>query len=293
MVIKQSRGEKAFDVINVLIMLFLVVVTLYPLIHVALASVSDSTEIMAHRGLLLAPKGFSLEAYRTVFMNPSIVLGYRNTLFVLIVGVGFNVIMTAFAAYVLSRKNVYWNNLIMFIIVFTMFFHGGLIPFYLTVRGVSLTNSLWGLIIPFAVNTFNLIIMRTSFLAIPDSIEESAKLDGANHYTILFRIIIPLSLPVVSVMILYYGVDKWNAWFYASIFLKDRNLFPLQVILREILIVNDTSSMSTSAAAMDKYTVGETIKYAAIMVATLPILFVYPFLQKYFVKGVMVGAVKG
>jgi putative aldouronate transport system permease protein len=177
--------------------------------------------------------------------------------------------------------------------VFTMFFHGGLIPLYLIVKNVGLINSLWSTIVPFAVSTFNLIIMRTSFSAIPESLEESAKIDGANHLTILFRIILPLSKPVVAVMILYYAVEKWNAWFYASIFLKDRDLFPLQLVLREILIANSTDNMATGASSADQFMIGETIKYATIIVATVPILCVYPFVQKYFEKGVMIGAVKG
>lgn len=293
MKIKVGIGERIFDFANVLIMLFMSVITLYPLIYVAFASVSNPTEIMIHRGLLLRPLGFSLDAYSAVFQNANIINGFSNTIFILVVGVVINIVATSMAAYVLSRKRVLWNNLIMMTIVFTMFFNGGLIPFYLVVKGIGIINSLWSLIIPFSISVFNLILMRTSFAAIPESLEESAKLDGAGHFTILFRIIIPLSMPVVAVMILYYGVDKWNAWFYASIFLKDRNKFPLQVILREILLQNDTGSMTTSAGSMDKYMVGETIKYATVMVATIPILLVYPFLQKYFVKGVMIGAVKG
>jgi len=163
----------------------------------------------------------------------------------------------------------------------------------LTVKSVGLLDSLWALIIPASVNTFNLIIMRTSFQAIPDSMEESAKMDGAGHFTILLRIIVPLSLPVLAVMILYYAVEKWNAWFYASLFLRDRSLFPLQLVLREILIANTTGSMKTGGGMDDSIQIIETIKYATIIVATLPILLVYPFLQKYFVKGVMVGALKG
>ncbi|MBY9085297.1 carbohydrate ABC transporter permease, partial [Paenibacillus sp. HN-1] len=201
--------------------------------------------------------------------------------------------ITALGAYVLSRKQVFWNKYFMIMITFTMFFSGGLIPLYLVVKGVGLTNSLWATILPFTISTFNLIIMRTSFQSIPDSLEESAKIDGANQFTILFKIIIPLSMPVLAVMGLYYAVDKWNGWFYASIFLKDRELFPLQLILREILVLGSTDSMSTSANAGEQQQIGETIKYATIMIATLPILCVYPFVQRYFVKGVMIGALKG
>ncbi|WP_248928084.1 carbohydrate ABC transporter permease [Paenibacillus hamazuiensis] len=285
--------DKLFDIIIHALLILLVAATLYPLLYVAFASISDAGELIRHKGFLYKPLGFSLEAYKSVFSNPGILTGYRNTLFIVVFGVVINLLMTALGAYVLSRKNVMWNKLFTFLIVFTMFFQGGMIPVYLTVKNVGLVNSLWSLILPFAINTFNLIIMRTAFLAVPDSLEESAKIDGANHFTILFRIIMPLSMPVIAVMILYYAVEKWNGWFWASIFLKDRELFPLQIILREILLANSTDSMSTGAAAAERFQIGETIKYATIMVSTIPILCVYPFVQKYFVKGVMIGAVKG
>ncbi|WP_261305192.1 carbohydrate ABC transporter permease [Paenibacillus andongensis] len=290
---QRSLSEKSFDVFVYIGLILLMVVTLYPLLYVAFASLSDSNDFLTHKGILWRPLGFNLESYKSVLTNPGIMTGYKNTLFILIVGVSINVLMTALGAYVLSRKNVMWNKAFLIFIVFTMFFNGGLIPLYLIVKGVGLVNSLWATIIPFAMNTFNLIIMRTSFMAIPETLEESAKIDGANHFTILFRLILPLSMPVIAVMILYYSVEKWNGWFYASIFLKDRDLFPLQVILREILISNSTDTMSAGASAGDRMQIGETIKYATIMVATLPVLCIYPFLQKYFVKGVMVGALKG
>lgn len=290
---QRGLGNKTFDFIVYGMLVLLVAVTLYPLLYVAFASFSDSSQLMANKGFLYKPLGFSLDAYKSVFSNPGIMKGYGNTLFILVAGVAINLFLTAVAAYVLSRKNVMWNNMFTMLIVFTMFFHGGLVPMYLIVKGVGLIDSLWSTIIPFAVSTFNLIIMRTSFMAIPESLEESAKIDGANHLTILFKIILPLSMPVVAVMILYYAVEKWNAWFYASIFLKDRDLFPLQLVLREILIANSTDTMSAGASSADQFKIGETIKYATIMVATVPILCVYPFVQKYFVKGVMIGAVKG
>jgi len=291
--IKVSKGEKVFNFFNIIFMIILMIITVYPLIHVLFASVSDSNQLLAHRGLLLKPIGFNFAAYEMVFKNPMIVRGYLNTMIVVVVGVTLNIIMTSLAAYVLSRKEVLWKSSMMFFIVFTMFFSGGLIPFYFTVKSLHIDNSYLALILPVAINTFNLIIMRTSFAAIPDSLEESAKLDGASHFTILFRIILPLSLPIVAVMVLYYSVAHWNAWFNAMIFIQDRELYPLQLVLREILIQNDTASMATGVGAGDQEAIGESIKYAVIVVATLPILCVYPFLQKYFVKGALVGAVKG
>jgi putative aldouronate transport system permease protein len=266
---------------------------LYPMLYVAFASLSNPNDFMEHQGLLLAPAGFSTSAYHAVFRNPMIGRGYLNTMFILIVGLIINIIMTSFGAYFLSRKNIVLKNIIMFLIVFTMFFSGGLIPFYFTVKSLHLDNTLWALILPAAINTFNLIIMRTAFASIPDSLEESAKLDGAGHFTILFKIVLPLSLPTIAVMVLYYGVAHWNSWFNAMIFLRNRELYPLQLVLREILVVNNTDSMTLGGSTADKEQISETIKHAVIIVATLPILLLYPFLQKYFVKGALIGAIKG
>lgn len=292
MKIKQSTGEKVFNIFNVFIMLLVITVTLYPMLHIVLSSISKPSELMGHRGIILRPYGISFESYKAVFRNPMIITGYANTLFVVAVGVTINILLTSLGAYFLSRKGIMLRDGIMFIIIFTMFFNGGLIPFYFTVKELHIDNTLWALILPSALNTFNLIIMRTAFLTIPDSLEESAKLDGAGHFTILFRIILPLSLPTVAVLILYYGVAHWNSWFNAMIFITKRDRWPLQLVLREILIANDYDSMSLGASAGDREMVGETIKYSIIVVATLPILALYPFLQKYFVKGVMIGAVK-
>lgn len=293
MKIKISLGERIFDTLNIFLMFLLMLLTLYPMLYIVFASFSKPMDFMMHEGLLFAPLGFSLASYEAVAKNPNILSGYAVTIFVVVVGVFLNIIMTVLGAYFLSRKGVLFNRFITFFIIFTMYFNGGLIPTYLTVRNLGLDNSLWALIIPGAISTFNLIIMRTAFASIPDSMEESAKLDGANHITILFKIMLPLALPTVAVLVLYYGVSHWNSWFSAMIYLRKRNLFPLQLILREIIIQNDTNTMTTGAGAGDRELISETIKYAVIVVATAPILALYPFLQKYFVKGVMVGAVKG
>lgn len=289
---KLSVGEKSFNVLNVTLMTILCFLTLYPFVYVAFSSLSDPGMLAQHRGLLWKPYGFSLAAYKAVFANPSILSGYRNTLFYVVVGTCFNMVMTALGAYFLSRRNVLFKNAVMFMIVVTMFFQGGLVPNYLLVSHLGLVDTVWAMIIPGAINTWNLIIMRTSFQAVPVSLEESAKMDGASDWTIMWRIIIPLSIPVMAVMVLFYAVGHWNSWFSALIYLRNRDLFPLQLILREILITNSTDSLTTNSAGIDKMPIGETIKFATIMVATLPILVLYPFLQKYFVKGVMIGALK-
>jgi putative aldouronate transport system permease protein len=266
---KRSIGERIFDYGNTLLLTILSIVTLYPLIYVLFASLSDPAYVAQLRGVMLYPKDFTLDAYKMVFTNPMISISYLNTFFYVIVGTTINIL-----------------------IVFTMFFEGGIIPLYLLVNEIGMLDSRWALILPTAVSAFNLIIMRTAFQAIPESLEESARIDGANDFTILFKIILPLSMPVVAVMLLFYGVYHWNSWFHAMIFIQDRELFPLQLILREILIANDTSDMMTGVGSADAMPIGETIKYATIIIATVPILLLYPFLQKYFVKGVMIGGIK-
>ncbi|MDD9271759.1 carbohydrate ABC transporter permease [Paenibacillus sp. GCM10023248] len=288
---KPTRGERTFGYFNALLMLILCAVTLYPILYVAFASLSDATSLLQHRGIMLKPAGFDLGAYKAVFENPMIVKGYQNTLLYVVLGTAINLLMTSIGAYVLSRPNLYFKNMIMLVIVVTMVFHGGLIPSYLLVNSLGMMNTMWALLIPGAINTFNMIIMRTSFQGIPVSLEESARMDGANDWTILFRIVIPLSMPVIAVMILWYAVGHWNSYFSALVYLRNREAYPLQLVLREILISNNTDSMMAGGGD-DKYAIGETIKYAAIMVSTLPIICLYPFLQKYFVQGVLIGAIK-
>lgn len=293
MVYKKTIGSVLFDMVNAIVLILLMIVTLYPFLYVVFSSVSDAKELVAHSGLLIKPVGFSWAAYEAVIKNDMIWLGYRNTLFYVIVGTAFNIIMTSMGAYVLSRKDFLWKNVLTTMVVITMFFGGGLIPTYLLMQKLGFVNSVWALIIPGAISTWNLIIMRTSFSSIPASLEESAKMDGANDFTILFKIIIPLSLPVIAVMVLYYGVAHWNSWFSAMIYLRKRELYPLQLILREILVDSRTEGMMTDVSILEKQYMSETIKHATIVVSTLPILCSYPYLQKYFVKGVMIGALKG
>ena len=295
MKIKISRAQRIFDICNVLLMLVLALVMIYPIWYVVCASFSISDRLMSHTGLLLLPDGLSLAAYKGVFTHPMILKSYLNTIIIVVGGTLVNIILTSMMAYPLSQKNVFWSGFVMRLVTISMFISGGLIPTYLLVsRTLHLNNSLWALVLPGAISTYNLIIMRTSFQSIPDSLIESARLDGASHMRVLVKIVVPLSKSIIAVMILYYAVGHWNSWFSASIYLQnERDKYPLQLILREILLQNDTNSMSQDSAFADQYSIGETIKYATIVVATVPILCVYPFLQKYFTKGVMIGAVKG
>lgn len=291
--IKKSIGEHIFDAFNIWFMILLIVVTLYPLLYVFSASLSDSNQLLRENGILLLPKGFSLDSYKLVLANQGIISGYRNTLLLVGLGTSLNLLATILGAYTLSRRSFMLRNPLMLAIVFTMFFGGGIIPSYLLVNNtLHLGDNLLALILPGLINTYNLIIMRTSFQDISENLIESARIDGAGDIRILFRIVVPLAMPVIAVMILFYGVQNWNAWFGAILYIRNRDLYPLQLILREILIQNSTNSMTANASMGDKEAIGESVKYATIMVATLPILFIYPFLQKYFVKGVMIGAVK-
>jgi len=290
---KRTAGEKLFDVLIILIMSICLIVTIYPLLYVLFASFSIPSQIVRHRGLLLHPLGFTLKAYRLVLSNPNILTGYMNTIFIVVVGTSINIILTSLMAYVLSRRNLFWGSLMMGLILFTMFFDGGTIPLYLLVKNLNLLDSRFSVILPVAINTMNLIILRTFFRSLPESLDESARIDGAGDFTILFRIVLPLSKAAIAVILLYYAVSHWNSWFSASIYIRKRNLFPLQLILREILISNSNEAMTVDSTSSEIAELEIILRYAAIVVSTLPILVLYPYLQKYFVKGVMIGAVKG
>lgn len=291
--IRETTGEKVFRIVNVFIMLFLVFISIYPFWYVLVCSLSDSTRIVGNKGFILWPKGFSLSSYIAVIKNPDIASGYMNTLIILVCGTTLNIFLTSLGAYVVTRKKFRLAKPMSVMMIVTMYFSGGMIPLYLVVMNIlHLGNTLMSVLLPTAISTYNLIILRTNFAAIPESLEEAATIDGANDLKIFWRIVLPLSIPAIAVLVLFYGVSHWNSWFNAMLYLDNRKLYPLQLILREILITGNTDNMSAGMDA-DHYNIGESIRYATIIVATVPILVVYPFIQKYFVKGMMVGAVKG
>jgi len=292
MKVKRTTGEIIFDIVNNIFLLFVIVITVYPFLYILFASLSDPLKILQDEKILFLPNGFNIAAYKAVFKNPNVILGFRNTLIYVVLGTTLNMILTMFGAYALSKKDLYGLKIFMVLIAFTMFFSGGLIPTYLLVKKIHFIDTIWAIIIPNAISTWNLIIMRTSFQSVPESIPESAKIDGANDLIILFKLVIPISIPVIAVIVLYYAVAHWNSWFNASIYLRDRNLYPIQLILREILILNNTDNMMMGTSALDTQPIGETIKYSTTIIATIPILTIYPFLQRYFVKGVMIGSLK-
>ena len=289
---KKTKGEKAFNVFNVIFMLIVAFLTLYPFYYVLIASLSKSADFMMYQGFLYKPLGYNIEAYRIVFRDDRIIKGFINTVIILVTRVSLAMLLTIIGAYVLSKKDAFWVPKLMFLIIVTMFFSGGMIPTYLNVRSLGLDNKMLALILPSVINTFNMIIMRNAFEAVPREIDEAAAIDGAGCVKSLFIIMLPLVIPTVMVIFLYYAVEVWNAWFDAMLYIRKKTLYPLQLILREILINNNTDNMNNSANA-DAETMAETVQYAVMMVATVPILVVYPFLQKYFVNGIMVGAVKG
>ena len=293
---KQSLPSRLFDIINVVFMVIIAFICLAPVLHVLFASLSDPSRLASHTGIVLWPLGFTLVGYQIVFGNSTILVGYLNTIFYVVAGVFLSTFLTVLGGYALSRRNILWGNAIMFFITVTMFFNGGLIPFYLVVTKIGLYNTRLAIILPMAISAFNLIIMRTSLRQIPESLEESALIDGAGHFTIMIRIILPLAKATIAVIILFYAVAMWNSWFQASIFLRDRDKFPLQLILKEILVQNDSSRVinsSTDATGMNTDIYKPLVKYCTIMAATVPVLCFYPFVQKYFVTGVMIGSIKG
>lgn len=291
---KESKGDRAFTIFNYIFLAIVAVVVLYPLIFVLSASLSNP-EYVISGDIWLWPKEFTVEAYQKVFQNPDIINGFVNTLKYTFFGTLLNIFMTICAAYPLSRRNLKGKGFIMAFMVFTMFFSGGLIPTYLLIRDLGMINTFWVMIIPNAVAVWNIIIMRTFFQSIPYELEESAMIDGAGNFRILWSIVLPLSLPVMAVMVLFYAVGHWNSYFQALIYLQDQDKFPLQLVLRQILIQGQADDMikATSESFLAQKLSVEGLKYAVLIVANLPMLMLYPFLQRYFVKGVMIGSLKG
>lgn len=292
MKIKKYPMEKLTDGFINIILLFAMAITTYPFIYVISMSISDPLFVMRDE-IWLLPKGFSLHAYKMVFENPDIWRSYYNTVWYTGVGTFFNVLMTVLAAYPLARKNFVGRNFLVMFIAVTMFFSGGLIPTFILVNKMGLYNTRWAIILPGIVSAWNIIIARTFFENIPESLHESAMLDGANDIKVLFKIILPISMPILSVLVLFYAVAHWNSYFSALVYLPNKDLQPLQVYLAKVLIDNSDQLLGDMEGSYARNMYGIQLKYAAIIVATLPILFAYPFLQKYFVKGVMIGAIKG
>ena len=292
--IKRTSGQKTFAVFNTLHLLFLCFVFVIPIWHVAMGSISDPMKLSAATGLFFVPAGeTTLGGYRLVLQNPSIVRSYGNTILYVATSTAFGTVINILAAYVTSRKDLRYKSPIVLMIAFTMIFNGGLIPNYMLVKNLGWLDTRWSLIIPGAVSAYNIIIMRTSFAAIPDGLCEAAFIDGASHFRILTSIILPVSKSIIAVVALFYGIQHWNAWFNAAIYLKNRSLYPLQLTLREIVLLGTEQSIIADADGQDVMIYRPLIKYCTIMVSIIPMMAVYPFVQKYFVTGVMIGSIKG
>ncbi|MCI9571900.1 MAG: carbohydrate ABC transporter permease [Lachnospiraceae bacterium] len=295
--ISRSYSDKIFDIVNLLVMLVLLVIFVWPLWFVVIASFSNPNEVWMGN-VVLWPKGFTLVSYETLLEYKRIWVGYGNTLFYTVVGTLVNLVMTVCGAYPLSRKDFIPRHFFMFLFMLTMYFGGGLIPTYLVVNGLGLVDTRWAMIIPGAVSIYNIIITRTYFMnSIPPSLQEAATLDGANSFQYLMRVVLPLSKPIMAVIGLYYAVGHWNDFYTALIYLYKEELMPLQSFLRDMLMstkltLNNLSGLDTATVELKTH-LAQTLKYSVIIVSTVPVLCIYPFIQKYFVKGVMVGSVKG
>lgn len=290
------NSDKAFDVINTVLSLLLLVIFIWPLWFVLIASISEPNAVWNGQVYLL-PKGINLNGYREIIRYSNLWLGYRNTILYTVLGTAINLALTICAAYPISKKTFMPRNFFTFIFMLTMYIHGGLIPTFMVVNGLGITNTIWAMIIPNAISIYNVIIMRSYFSnSIPDSLEEAADLDGANDLQYLLRVVLPLSKPIIAVIALYYAVGHWNNFYSALIYINDRRLFPLQTFLRDILISGqislDMMGLDPEDAAI-RMQLTQTIKYGVIIVASVPVLCIYPFVQKYFVRGVMIGSIKG
>lgn len=289
---RKTAGERTLHAANIILLVILTMIFLYPMWHCLMASFSDPVSLIGFKGFIFKPMGFSLRGYETVFKNKNILVGYQNTLIYVVGGTALSMILTVLGGYCLARRQMLLKRFITLAIVLTMYVDFGLIPAFLNIRNLNLYDTRWAIVLPVAINTYNLIVMRTAFAALPPSLEESAMIDGANDFVVLVRIQLPLVKATFAVVLLFYAVGMWNSWYSAAIYLLNRNKFPLQLFLREILIANANSTMAEANSVDGVQFLDELIKYCSIIVSTLPILIVYPFVQKYFVTGVMIGSVK-
>lgn len=290
---KNTTAGVIFDIFNVIFMFALMVISVYPLYYVIMASFSDPNELMKELGILLRPAGFSTAGYEAVLANEDIYIGYGNTLFYVAAAMLMSFVASTLLAYALSRRVAKYSKFLSIYLTITMFFSGGMIPLYLVVKMCGMLNTRWAVLLPGLISAYNTIVLRTAFSSVPESLIEAAKIDGASEFRIYARIVLPLSGATIAVFFLFTGVQYWNSWFNAMIYLQDRSKFPLQLFLREILVANNSDSMTQGTGTDSRAALKEIIKYSTIVVSTLPILAIYPFVQKYFVNGVMIGAVKG
>ena len=293
--IRQSKSDRIFDAVNITLLCLLLLTVIYPLIYVISCSFSDPLLVVQSK-IKVLPQKVTLVAYQRVFRNELVMSGYKNTFIYTILGTALNVAITTMTAYPLSRRDFAIRKPVTVLVTFTMLFSGGMIPTFLVVKNLKLIDTIWALLLPGAMSTWNMFIMKNYFqTSIPNELYEAARIDGADNFQILLKIVLPLSAPIIAVMVLYYGVAHWNSYFNALLYLRDRYRYPLQLVLRSFFNANDYSEQGGAGgdSGMTALLVAETMKYALIVVASGPILCLYPFLQRFFVKGVMIGAIKG
>lgn len=289
----KTKTDRVIDFIIYAILAGFALFALFPLYYVVIMSITPISEVFRNGGYVIIPRGFTLDAYKAVFASPTVPQAFKITVIITVVGTALNLIVTSLLAYPLSKKPMPGRNIILFLIVFTMLFSGGLIPLYLVVRATGLLDTIWAMIIPGMVSAFNLLIMKTFFENLPDEIEDAARVDGCGDISTLIRIVVPLSTPIIATMGLFYGVTHWNEYFKGIMYLNDRTLYPIQVVLRNMIQTASVSSELAVQSSVVQELPPETIKMAVVVVALLPIVAIYPFLQKYFMKGMLLGAVKG
>ena len=268
--------------------ILIIIITLYPVIYVVSMSFSEPAHVLA-RDVYLLPKGFSWKAYRMILDNATVLRSFANTLWYTVVGAATSVTLTATTAFVLSRRRFFLRRQLSFLMTLTMFISGGLVPLYILVQKMHLYNTRWAIVLPYIISAYNLIITRSFFESLPEEMAEAVKIDGGSEWTVMTKIFFPLSKPIISVLILFYGVGYWNSYFAPLIFLSNEKLQPIQLYLRSILITNEVQA---SGMGLDAILMNEQMKYAVIVIACFPIMVLYPFIQKYFEKGVLIGAVK-
>lgn len=299
--VKETRSDRLFIILNYIYLSIAMIIVLYPVLYILSASVSDPRYVNSGE-MWLFPKGLNVDGYKRVFENAKIWNGYTNTILYTVLGTLLNLAVTLPAAYALSRKDLVGRNFFMGLMLVTMFFSGGIVPTYLLIKSLGLMNTMGALILPVSASVWNIIVARTFFQStIPHELQEAAQMDGCTNFRLFVRIILPLSGPIIAVMALFYGVSHWNSYFSALIYLTDESKYPLQLILRQILVLQEMTAETTGVAVSgdmaialnNKADVASLVKYAAIIVSTLPVIVIYPFLQRYFVQGVMIGSVKG
>lgn len=288
----RKRKVDLFTIVNVIVLALVGFVSLYPFVYMLVVSLSSSEYVLRNE-VFFWPKGFTIDVFKYVFEDKRIWIGYRNTILYTVLGTFLSLMVTAMAAYPLSRDNFVFNKFFTMMIVVTIVISGGMIPTFLVVRSLGVMDTIWAMILPGLISTWNLIIMRTFFRGLPNELVESGKIDGLNDLGVFIRIILPLSKPILATIGLFYAVGIWNNFFHALLYLRDPNLFPLQVFIRNIVLVGQMQDGNMVGGSAEEVMIDESLKYATILVSTLPIIMVYPFLQKHFVKGVLIGSLKG